>query len=543
MEPSQKTENLVEIRSRKLLRLGFALVLLVIGFIVIFGLGRLSRVQDTLAEVVAHEQVAIEMLFRMQQAARERSVLLYGVASTVDPFERDELLMQHGKLGGQFNQARIKLSTLQLDEVERALLEQLNAHVDATRKIHSEVIDELAVDNLQQAQAILNRQAIPSQNKILASINVLLEYEIGKSHSYAQLLQKQQGQTRFFMVTAGVIAGLFVGLISIFINRRMSKLISGLASSAHNLLESNHSLEALKLAMDQHSIVSIADIRGDITFVNEKFCQISEYKQEELVGQNHRILNSGIHSHSFFEEMWNTISSGKVWQGEVCNRKKNGALYWVSSTIVPFMDDFGRPSKYISVRTDITENKEAKLVLIRDKLELEKLIQERTAELRQLASTDALTGAYNRRKFNEVLQGELARVKRYASPLTLIMFDIDYFKKINDTFGHQAGDEVLHKLALLVSKSIRDVDIFARWGGEEFAILIGDGDTLSPHSLAEKLRQLIETCPFAEVGKVTCSFGVTEYREGDDQKAIVKRADNNLYRAKAGGRNRVCFDE
>jgi hypothetical protein len=139
MESSKLKENLVEIRSRQVIRLGFALVMLVICFIVVFGISRLTRVQDTLAEIVAHEQEAIEMLFRMQQAARERSVLLYGVASTIDPFERDQQLLQHGQLGGQFNQARLKLSTLQLDETEATLLEQLNGHVDNTRKTHGQL--------------------------------------------------------------------------------------------------------------------------------------------------------------------------------------------------------------------------------------------------------------------------------------------------------------------------------------------------------------------------------------------------------------------
>lgn len=542
MKLSPLKENLVEIRSRQVIRLGFALVMLVICFIVVFGISRLSRVQETLAEVVTHEQVVIEMLFRMQQAARERSVLLYSVASTTDPFERDQKLLLHGKLGGQFNQARLKLNTLQLDETEVTLLEQLNAHVDSTRKIHIEVIEELALNHLRPAQEILNKDAVPSQNKILESINTLLEYEIEKSHRYEQLLKQQQGQSRFLLVAGGMVAALFVALIWIFISRRMSGLISGLAASARNLLESNHNLEALKLAMDQHSIVSIADIRGDITFVNDKFCQVSQFKREELLGQNHRILNSGTHPHSFFEEMWNTISSGKIWQGEVCNRNKSGTLYWVSSTIVPFLDDFGLPFQYISVRTEITTIKEAEQVLMRGKLELDKLIQERTAELQQLASTDVLTGTYNRRHFNEVLQAELAQAKRYTKPLSLILFDIDHFKKINDTYGHQVGDDVLHKLAELVSGSIRDADIFARWGGEEFTILITDNESLSSHRLAEKLRELIESYPFADIGKVTCSFGVTEYQAGDDLKSIIKRADDNLYRAKGEGRNRVCCD-
>lgn len=209
---------------------------------------------------------------------------------------------------------------------------------------------------------------------------------------------------------------------------------------------------------------------------------------------------------------------------------------------MPFLDESGQPYKYISIRTDITSIKAAEQVLIRDKVELERLVQERTTELQRLASTDALTGLFNRRKFNEELHNEIARAKRYGVQLTLIIFDIDHFKRINDHYGHQVGDSVLQSLATLVLNNIRDTDVLARWGGEEFTILISDNETIAPNTLAEKLREVIAENRFAEVGTVTCSFGVAEYKTGEDIKAFIKRADVNLYRAKAEGRNRVCFD-
>ena len=118
-----------------------------------------------------------------------------------------------------------------------------------------------------------------------------------------------------------------------------------------------------RLALDQHAIVSIADAEGTITYVNDRFCEVSKYKREELIDQNHRILNSGFHPNSFFSDMWNSISNGKIWQGEIQNKTKDGELYWVESTIMPFLDENGIPYQYISVRTDITPVRQSEIKL------------------------------------------------------------------------------------------------------------------------------------------------------------------------------------
>ncbi len=140
----------------------------------------------------------------------------------------------------------------------------------------------------------------------------------------------------------------------------------------NNLEKSLRETQYQQLAMDNHAIVSITNPSGEITYANEKFCDISGFKQHELIGQQHRIINSGVHSTKFFSSMWETISEGKVWQADICNKNKNGNLYWVKSTIVPFLTPSGQPYKYVSVRTDITQEKtlENKLRTTRDHLNL-----------------------------------------------------------------------------------------------------------------------------------------------------------------------------
>jgi len=166
-----------------------------------------------------------------------------------------------------------------------------------------------------------------------------------------------------------------------------------------------------------------------------------------------------------------------------------------------------------------------------------------TNSLQRLATTDHLTGAYNRRRFGEAIKYEIHRAVRYADTLSLIMFDLDHFKKINDTYGHNAGDEVLKTVADRVKDNIRVTDIFARVGGEEFTILVPATGLEGAKVVADKLRQSIESHAFETVGIVTASFGVAEFERDEAIDALIKRADNALYEAKEHGRNRVVIAE
>ena len=155
------------------------------------------------------------------------------------------------------------------------------------------------------------------------------------------------------------------------------------------------------------------------------------------------------------------------------------------------------------------------------------------------ASTDPLTKIANRLKFDTVFVEHSELAKRYGDTFSLILFDVDNFKTINDTFGHKVGDNVLVALARLVNKEIRKSDTFARWGGEEFVILAPQADLEQTIILAEKLRSKIEEYDFKEIGKLTCSFGVAEFKNGCNLKELVKCADDVLYKAKRSGKNRV----
>jgi len=178
---------------------------------------------------------------------------------------------------------------------------------------------------------------------------------------------------------------------------------------------------------------------------------------------------------------------------------------------------------------------------IHDNIQMDKRLklQELARDLRFQATTDPLTGLSNRLRFNQALAAEMSRSMRYQTSLSLVLYDVDNFKAVNDTHGHQIGDKVLMQLSGFVPGLLRDTDLLARWGGEEFVILTPGSDGEMAYQAAEKLRKAVEQIKFDEIGTVTCSFGVAQYVYGDTAETLTSRADDALYRAKLNGRNRV----
>ena len=283
------------------------------------------------------------------------------------------------------------------------------------------------------------------------------------------------------------------------------------SSNNHSLKHIHLTIEQLndiQTALDKSTIVAITDPTGIIQYVNECFCDISKYDKEELIGQNHRIINSGTHPASFFKEMWRTIRSGNTWQGEICNKAKDDSLYWVKTTIVPFIDQQGKPYQYISIRTDITAQKQIE-------------------QMQYRLYHDDLTALANRQKFMEDMDSFI------RDNFTLFLININRFKSINDSLGYVVGDQFL----IEVAKRLRTVDLsstnFYRLHNDEFIYITKNTDDWE--SIAKQLLSLFDESFMLNEYEfyASVSIGIVQHNETIDSiHTLLKRANRAMVEAK-----------
>ncbi|MEX6502269.1 diguanylate cyclase domain-containing protein [Pseudomonas zhanjiangensis] len=351
------------------------------------------------------------------------------------------------------------------------------------------------------------------------------------SYSAAPLLQSAQPGRRNLIWAHGgtwllVSLMLLLGLAQV--RRQMRSLEAARQQLDNQVQQRTAELHTLSKAVEfSPTSTVITDIRGCIQYANPKFSEITGYALAEVVGRNPRLLQSGQTPQRVYQELWQTISSGGIWRGELLNRRKNGQRYWENTSISPIRDAHGQISHFVALQEDITESKA------------------HAEQVYHQANYDDLTGLPNRKQFRERLQQQIEHAAQTGSSFALMFIDLDGFKKINDSFGHDAGDQLLRESARRIADSVRSSDFLARLGGDEFTLILQHA--CSPEAIAQIAEKILQqlTRPFqldGQQGQVGASIGIALYPDnGRDAEQLTKRADHAMYRVKSSGRQNYCF--
>jgi diguanylate cyclase (GGDEF)-like protein/PAS domain S-box-containing protein len=375
-----------------------------------------------------------------------------------------------------------------------------------------------------------------------------------------QHLQETTGQ----MIKSNIIAALFITIITvlalhILIGRIIGKPIMDIHSSVRKFKEgtvseikTSHStdeigdlarefnemsrtikekVEALRLAAKVMESalegIFITDSKFNITAVNPSFKDITGLPYAEVKGRNPAIMAAGHYDIEIYRQVLDAVKLGRIWQGEIKNRRKNGEAYITWMNISAIKDNDGNITNYVGVFTDITQRK-----LTED-------------HLKRAANYDMLTDLPNKSLFRELLGHSLEQAKRDRKKLAVMFLDIDNFKPVNDTYGHDIGDLLLHEVAQRLKECVRQSDIVSRLSGDEFAVILGQiGDISNAVFIAQKIL-LDCSHPFYLAGneiKAGISIGISLYPEnGADAEALLKNADEAMYLAKNSGKNNYRF--
>jgi diguanylate cyclase (GGDEF)-like protein/PAS domain S-box-containing protein len=290
--------------------------------------------------------------------------------------------------------------------------------------------------------------------------------------------------------------------------------------------EEKQKLAANVFSSSNQGIV-ITDIKGIIIDINDAFIEITGYSRDELIGKNPRILKSGRQSPEFYTEMWTSLMEKGLWKGEIWNKHKNGEIYAEMLTISTVSDSFDKVQNYVALFTDIT------------------MLKEHQRQLEYHAYYDALTNLPNRNFFAKRLTQSMVQCQQNSRSLAVFFLDLDSFKSINDSYGHQVGDQLLITISRRMKEVLRNVDMLARIGGDEFVAVIENVNNIEDGELVLKRLLKAASEPIAFMGgelQITVSIGATIYpHDGSDADQLMRHADQAMYIAKQKGKNRYQF--
>ena len=315
---------------------------------------------------------------------------------------------------------------------------------------------------------------------------------------------------------------------TIFDKKGNPKYLLGLSEDITERKKTEAQLRQWAKAIDSTSEgIMITDLKGKIIDVNDAFTKITGYAHDEIVGQNPRLLQSGLHNEEFYQLMWKTLMETGSWRGEIQNRRNNGEIFHAWETISTVYNDNNERTHLVAVFSDISP------------------IKQTQKELDFLAHHDPLTGLPNRILLNDRMEHALMRAHRDNLKVGIMFLDLDRFKNINDSLGHPVGDTLLQEVSDRLGRVLREIDTISRQGGDEFILVLEDiQDDGTLVNVANKVLSIFKQ-PFTVSGRdmiISASLGISVYPDdGHDTTTLIRNADSAMYRAKENGRNRFWF--
>ena len=433
-------------------------------------------------------------------------------------------------------------SVFRIDDDIQAIFKWLgNKELQLLLSIHDQ--DQLIFSNLSaDHNQVLQFSTLANAKEIeFAGRQWRLEYLPSK-----EFFRQQQSTVATLLILGGFLfcslaaAGLLLltgrtARVEELIEKRTQDLLSSNASLNQEIAirqQHENELRVSAATFESHEAIVVTDPNGNILRVNKAFTEITGYSAEEAIGQNPRILSSGYHDDAFYQQMYKQLYKNNQWKGEIWNRRKNGVVFPELLTVTGVRDEQDRLIHYVAIFSDVSDKKAAE------------------QEIHNLAFFDPLTNLPNRRLLLDRLQHEIAAAKRQSKYGALFFLDLDHFKTLNDSRGHQVGDELLIQVAQRLQSIIRNEDTASRLGGDEFIIMVPgrfmDLQQATDHAamLAEKILLAINQ-PFIVQGSehhFSTSIGVTLYPEtADEPEDVIQQADTAMYRAKERGRNDISF--
>lgn len=548
--------------SRRIVVYGFLLVIAILVAITGTGLYRIQNLSEDLTEVIQARNGQIALMQTMRQVARERSILLQSMMITDDPFIRDEFAMAMSAVAADYVVAREELLSHDIPAGERRLLEQQHSQSQQTAAAQNRIVEHLIEGEHAPAAELLFRTVLPGRRRAMAMMDEFIDLTRKKNLDSLNATDRAIKHTHNIILLLGGFGVLFSLAIAQIIHRRISNEITlRLAREAelrHNELRERTIRENI---ID--GLITL-DACGRILTCNKACKLIFGYEQVNLLGKTVNILIPQLLGNESNIDLSGHL---KVWERrllgmgrEVTGQRLNGESFPAEIDLSKV--ELDGETIYIVVIRDISEKKAAQQRLQQFNEELEQRVEARTEELAHtndklrleilervkvqhelthLATHDTLTNLPNRSLFNEHLDIALHNAGRHQRTVALLFIDLDGFKSVNDTYGHEAGDRLLQEIGKRMQSCVRKEDIIARMGGDEFAVLLGEQQGLTDASMvAHKLLTCINKP--VELNGRTCrvgaSIGIAMFpHSADNADDLLRFADNAMYTAKSAGKN------